>query len=350
MKTAILLSGGVDSSVALKLLQANPAYEITAFYLKIWLEEELTFLGNCPWQEDLQYVREICGHYNIPLQVIPFQHVYQKTIVNHVLQELISGRTPSPDILCNQMIKFGEFFRIIDDQFKHIATGHYAQIEKQCTRFFLKRSPDPVKDQSYFLSRLSQQQLSRALFPIGHLTKDVVRKIAADSGLPNQSRKDSQGICFLGKIRYHDFIKFHLGTKPGDIIDITTKKRLGEHEGYWFYTIGQRHGLKLGGGPWYVVRKDSINNSIYVSHQNCLQQLASDELIVRDVHWITSVPDTFNLHVKLRHGPKLIACQIEPHSDDQWLVSLHEKDSGIAPGQYAIFYDGIYCLGSGIIM
>src|ERR1041384_3952794 len=256
MKIAVLLSGGVDSSVALHLAKQEGGHELTAFYLKIWLEEELAFLGDCPWEEDLKFARAVCEQAGVPLQIVSLQTEYQERVVAHVLSELKRGRTPSPDILCNQWIKFGLFFDKIDAGFDKVVSGHYAQIEQCDGTYLLKRSPDPIKDQTYFLHGLNQTQLSRLWFPIGHLTKVAVRKLAQEWNLPNRDRKDSQGICFLGKIRYPDSVRFHLGEKVGDIVEFETGRKLAAHHGVWFYTIGQRKGLGLGGGPWYVVKKD----------------------------------------------------------------------------------------------
>ena len=216
----MLLSGGVDSSVALHLLRREKKHDITAFYLKIWLEEELSFLGDCPWENDLKFAREVCEMAAVQLQILPFQSEYQNAIVQYTLEELKAGRTPSPDIVCNQQIKFGEFRSQIESCYSHIATGHYALIIKDNGMFKLGCSPDPVKDQTYFLSSLDQRQLKQVVFPIGHLCKNEVRDLAQEFNLPNKTRKDSQGLCFLGKIKYNEFVKFHLGECPGDIIEI----------------------------------------------------------------------------------------------------------------------------------
>ncbi|HIL70710.1 MAG TPA: tRNA-specific 2-thiouridylase, partial [Verrucomicrobia bacterium] len=191
MKIAVLLSGGVDSSVALNLLSNEGRHEITAFYLKIWLEEEMSFMGDCPWEEDLNYARAVCKQASIPLKVLSLQTEYWDRIVKNAVAELKAGRTPSPDILCNQRIKFGSFFEKIDSTYNKVASGHYAQVTEEPTgSYLLKRAPDPVKDQTYFLSALNQSQLSRILFPIGHLKKNDVREMAESMNLPNRSRKD----------------------------------------------------------------------------------------------------------------------------------------------------------------
>lgn len=349
MKIAVLLSGGVDSSLALQLLQQAGHTDLTAFYLKIWLEDELAGIGECPWEDDLTYARAVCEQLGVPLQVVSLQSEYHARVVEHTIAELRAGRTPSPDILCNQRIKFGEFFNKIDTSFERIASGHYAQIERRGGRCLLKRSPDPVKDQTYFLSHLNQAQLSRALFPIGHLTKRQVRQLAQELKLPNRNRKDSQGICFLGKIRYPAFVRYHLGERQGDIIEIETGTVLGQHEGFWFYTIGQRQGLGLGNGPWFVVKKEPETNVVYVSHKEHYLQRARDCFTAGNVHWIAGEPGQRQLTAKLRHGPEFFPCCIEPLDRQRLRVTLAREDPGIAPGQYAVFYDGDYCLGGGVI-
>jgi len=349
MKIAVLLSGGVDSSVALNLLKQAGRHELTAFYLKIWLEDELAFLGDCPWEEDLQYARAVCEQAGVPLRVVPLQTEYQEKIVSHTVAELKRGRTPSPDIFCNQWIKFGLFLDKIEPGFDRVASGHYAQVEERGGLFHLKRSPDPVKDQTYFLSRLSQAQLSRIFFPIGHLTKAQLREQARALELPNRDRRDSQGICFLGKIKYPEFVRFHLGEKRGDIVQLETGKKLAEHQGVWFHTVGQRKGLGLGGGPWYVVKKDLPANIVYVSHSEAYLEHARKEFTVGDLHWITGPPTKEELHAKVRHSPRLEPCRVADLGGGRWQVALAEKDQGIAPGQSAVFYDGEHCLGTGVI-
>ena len=348
MKIAVLLSGGVDSSVALHLAKAE-GHDITTFYLKIWLEDELAFLGDCPWEDDLSFVRAVCDQARVPLQIVSLQQEYQDRVVGHALNELKAGRTPSPDILCNERIKFGLFFDKIDPGFDKIVSGHYAQIEQRAGRYLLKRSADPVKDQTYFLSRLNQQQLSRLWFPIGHLTKPQVRALAQQLQLPNRDRKDSQGICFLGKIQYPEFVKFHLGEKPGHIVDAVTGKVLGSHQGVWFFTIGQREGLGLGAGPWYVVHKDLAANTLYVAHRDHREPYGRQQFTIAGVHWISGEPQALNLLAKLRHTPHFEECSIRPLENGRWQVTIGNPDFGVAPGQSAILYDNDICLGGGVI-
>lgn len=347
MKIAVLVSGGVDSSVALaKLVQEG--HDVTAFYLKIWLEDELSYLGSCPWEEDLLYVRKTCEKLAVPLEVVSLQQEYHERVVSYTIAEIKAGRTPNPDMLCNQRIKFGVFFDYLREKdFDFIATGHYAQVVHTPTGSQLLRAPDPIKDQTYFLAYLSQEQLQRVLFPIGHLKKDEVRALARAFDLPTKDRKDSQGICFLGKLKFNDFIRHHLGNKPGDILEFETGKKLGTHQGFWFHTIGQRQGSGLAGGPWYVAAKDASKNIVYMSRNYYSPDKTRNQFTVENVRWFSGkTPEKTNLQVKLRHGKMLYDCTFDSSTG---LVSLAQQDQGIAPGQFAVFYDGEVCLGAGVI-
>lgn len=349
MKIAVLISGGVDSSVALRLLQEQ-GHELTAFYLKIWLEDELSYLGDCPWEEDLAYVRAVCEQARVPLQVVSLQKEYWDQVVAYTMSEIKAGRTPNPDVLCNQRIKFGMFFNHIDSSFDKVATGHYAQVTQENGVYSLHRAPDLIKDQTYFLSYLSQAQLARALFPIGHLQKEEVRALARKYDLPNKERKDSQGICFLGKLKFNDFIKSHVGEKQGDLIEFETGQKLGTHKGFWFHTIGQRQGSGLAGGPWYVIAKDLEKNLVFMSRNYYSADKQRNSFIVSDCNWLSgTAPIKKDLHVKLRHGKNVYSCTVEAIGDGRWRVNLAQNDQGIAPGQFAVFYDDQECLGAGVI-
>jgi len=375
MKIAVLVSGGVDSSVALKLLQ-DEGHDITAFYLKIWLEDETAFLGICPWEEDLTYVRSVCEQLDVPLRVIPLQKEYHERVIAYAFDEVKAGRTPNPDVMCNNQVKFGAFLECAEmsgtdangrGKFDKVATGHYARVEEaeqvtsdkgQMTEkrkfFYLKKSKDAVKDQTYFLSRLTQEQLSRALFPIGKYTKEEVRALAKQFNLPTKNRPDSQGLCFLGEINYDDFVRHHLGEREGDIVDTDSGKVLGHHQGYWFHTIGQRHGLDLPGGPWYVTGKDVEKNIVLVSHRLKMPMVERDTFEVENLHWLSydprSVIRDMRLTVKVRHGAREYVCTLEFLDAGRARVHLLDaKERGIAPGQFAVFYDGDMCLGNGVI-
>lgn len=389
MKIAVLTSGGVDSSVALRLLK-DQGHDVTAFYLKIWLEDELSYLGECPWEEDLAYVKQICEEIDVPLEIVPMQKAYWDRVVSYTVAEAKAGRTPNPDVLCNQQIKFGQFYEAIDASFEKVATGHYAQIaeitgdkrqaisEKQkgqpyhlplpASRFVLKTAPDPIKDQTYFLAQISQKQLSRALFPIGEYTKEEVRQLAENYNLPNKARKDSQGICFLGKIPFREFLKHHLEEKPGDFIELETGKKVGEHLGFWFYTIGQRNGLGLSGGPWFVVKKDAEKNIVYLANGYQPEEVYKTEFQIGPIHLINDqfpIPNgpmtndqsahsshltAPSLKVKIRHGAAMHECEVEGDR-----VILKSPVHGVAAGQFAVFYTpdsdgkGDICLGSAVI-
>lgn len=351
MKIAVLVSGGVDSSVALTLLK-NQGHQLEAFYLKIWLEDELSYLGNCPWSEDLEYAQGVCDKLGVPLHVIPFQKEYHEHVVAYAIQQVREGRTPSPDLLCNEYIKFGCFYNAIDPSFEKVATGHYAQLEERNGFVHLMQAKDPIKDQTYFLSRLNQTQLQRALFPIGHLLKSEVRELAQQFDLPTKARKDSQGICFLGKIHFGDFIKHHVGTKAGDLIEFETGKKVGQHEGFWFYTIGQRKGIGLSHGPWYVVAKDTQKNIVYISNKYHEPDKVRNEFDVSHFNWTcNSAPIKSQLQVKVRHGEHTYKAAVVFLDDNKKAhVVLDASDQGIAPGQFAVFYDENQCLGSGVIV
>lgn len=359
MRCAVLLSGGVDSSVALALLKEQ-GHDITAFYLKIWLEDELSFLGDCPWQEDLSFVQAVCKQQGVPCEVIPLQRAYWDRVVSHTISEIRVGRTPNPDILCNQRVKFGAFFDVIGANFDRVATGHYARVEERDGLYHLLTAPDLIKDQTYFLSFLSQTQLSRALFPVGSYLKADVRRLAERFDLPTKNRKDSQGICFLGKISFNDFVRYHLGEKTGDFIEFETGKKMGEHKGFWFYTIGQRQGIGLSGGPWYVVAKDIDDNTVFISRSYYSPDKKRNSCVIGGCNWILGklssqkIVEQGNVRVKLRHGPHQYAAKLSNSGDDRYLVELtDENDHGIATGQYVAIYAGEKmdeeCLGAGVI-
>ncbi|MBI2504034.1 MAG: tRNA 2-thiouridine(34) synthase MnmA [Candidatus Latescibacteria bacterium] len=348
MEIAVLLSGGVDSSLALHLLREE-GHALRAFYLKVWLEEELSSLGDCPWEEDLRYARAVCSQAGVPLEVVALQAEYLEKVVEHALDELRAGRTPSPDIHCNRRIKFGAFLKRVGGQFAKVASGHYARLDQRGGQYCLLRAADPVKDQTYFLSDLDQGQLGRVLFPIGHLAKREVRNLAARYGLPTQDRKDSQGICFLGRIDYREFVKARLGERPGPVIERGSGKKLGTHRGLWFHTIGQRHGLGLGGGPWFVVGKDLEADVLWVAHEAQEEERLRHRFEVGRPHWIGEPPGEEVLEVKLRHGPQTTRCTLSPLEVGGLRVELERPDPGVAPGQHAVFYQGQVCLGGAVI-
>lgn len=369
---ALLLSGGVDSSVALNLL-VRQGYNVTAFYLKIWLEDELAHLGTCPWEDDYRMCQAVTEQIGVPLEAISLQQEYQQKVISYTIQQAEQGRTPNPDIMCNSRVKFGCFYEAIAARdFDYVATGHYAQLgtDEQTGRRVLRRAPDPVKDQTYFLCALTQKQLHRVLFPIGHLLKSEVRELAQEYALPNRNRPDSQGLCFLGKVKFDEFLSAYLGERPGPIIDAATGDWLGEHKGVWYHTVGQRKGigkvldpLATSRGPWYVVAKDPAKDIVYCSNQYDQEifDAPRSEVTIENLHWIAgSPPDetvedsmsrSIRLDMKIRHGPKLVSGIVTWHVDDPTVadIRLDHKDGGLAPGQFVVMYLGDECLGGGII-
>ncbi len=353
MNIAVLVSGGVDSSVALRLLQ-DQGHQVTAFYLKIWLEDELAYLGDCPWEQDLAYVRAVCEQAGVPLEVVSLQDAYWSRVVSYTIAEIKAGRTPNPDIMCNKRVKFGAFFEAINNHpltFDKVATGHYARVQEKNGLFTLHAAPDLIKDQTYFLSGLSQEQLSLLTFPLGNLSKPEVRELAQQYDLPNKDRKDSQGICFLGKIKFSDFVRHHVGDALGDLVEYETGKVWGKHDGFWYYTIGQRQGIGLSHGPWYVVAKDTQKNIVFISREYYSEEKERNSFEIHDINWLSGKPTSLeNIEVKLRHGAARHACFVEFSDNNSALITLRDRDQGIASGQFAVFYDGDQCLGGGVIV
>jgi len=350
---AVLLSGGVDSSVSLRLL-LEQGYRPTPFYLKIWLEDELSHLGECPWEEDLTYAESVCDQINLKVEAVSLQQEYMDSVVEYTIQDAKAGRTPNPDVMCNSRVKFGVFLDRFGEDFSRVASGHYARTRTnhRSGTTELVSSADEWKDQTYFLAHLKQSQVENTLFPIGGYTKARVRELANEYNLPNKARKDSQGICFLGKIKFDDFLEHRLGRQPGLFLEYETGLVLGKHRGFWFYTLGQRKGLGLSGGPWYVVSKNAAENIVYISGKYHEMDKSRTAFSVESLSWISGTSPTREecaaLRVKIRHGPRTIQCRLVLENDTGY-VELEEKESGLAPGQFAAFYLGDVCLGSGVI-
>ncbi|MDD3648311.1 MAG: tRNA 2-thiouridine(34) synthase MnmA [Candidatus Dojkabacteria bacterium] len=358
MKIAVLTSGGVDSSVALYMLKKQ-GYDVTSYYIKIWLEEDFKV---CPWKEDLEFVKDVTNKLDVPLKVVNLQKEYWDSIISYTLRTLRTGRTPNPDIMCNQLIKFGVFDEKYGAKYDRIATGHYAQIENSVKQTAnskrnranrLIRAKDASKDQTYFLSRMTKKQLAKSMFPIGDLLKSEVRAIAKKAGLPTHARPDSQGLCFLGKIRFNDFLERYMGKTEGQIIDIETGKVVGEHEGYWFFTIGQREGLKIGGAgkPYYVARKDVKRNIVYVAKGSSNKYLVADTVVLKDLNILAGDPlkNRGEYLVKLRHPHKGVKGEVVKQDRNSLELHLKEKAFGITGGQFGVLYDGDVIVASGEI-
>jgi tRNA-specific 2-thiouridylase len=253
MNIAALISGGVDSSVVVHLLK-NQGITPTLFYIKIGQDDDE--LLHCSSEEDIEMGSLIAHKYGCKLEIVDLHKDYWETVVAYTIDKVKKGLTPNPDVMCNKLIKFGVFEQRYGKDFDKTATGHYATTVEKDGKIFLGTAKDPFKDQTDFLAQIDYLQVSKLMFPIGNLMKSEVRKIAQKAELPSAKRPDSQGICFLGKVNYNDFIRRYLGEKHGPIVELETGKILGTHNGYWFHTVGQRKGLGLSGGPWYVIKID----------------------------------------------------------------------------------------------
>lgn len=348
-RVAVLLSGGVDSSVVVWEF-ARLGLHPDCFYIKIGPEEKEEW--DCSSEEDLEMATAVAHKYGCKLEVVDCHKEYWSEVTRYTMDKVKAGYTPNPDVMCNRLIKFGAFDVKMGHQYDLIATGHYAQTEiDENGDKWLVTSPDPVKDQTDFLAQIESWQLRKAIFPIGHHVKNEVRDIAEAEHLVNAKRKDSQGICFLGQINYNDYIRRYLGEKPGDVIELETGKRIGEHKGLWFHTIGQRKGLGFGGGPWFVIKKDVENNILYVSHGYDPQTAYKKDFPVIDFHFLTREVDMQNVTFKIRHTPDYHPATIEKVDDRHYVVHAHEPIHGVAPGQFCVVYDEHHhrCYGSGEI-
>ena len=263
MNIAALISGGVDSAVAVHLL-CKQGYTPDLFYIRIGMDTDDGL--SCTAEEDIELATATARKYGLKFEIIDLQKEYWENVVAYTVEKVRNGFTPNPDVMCNKLIKFGCFGQKVGHAYDKIATGHYASTCEKGGKIWLATAKDPIKDQTDFLAQIDYLQISKLMFPLGRLMKEEVRRIAEDARLPSARRKDSQGICFLGKINYNDFIRRFLGEKPGAVIELETGKKIGTHKGFWFHTIGQRKGLGLSGGPWFVVDKDTERNILYVSH------------------------------------------------------------------------------------
>ncbi len=348
-RIAVLLSGGVDSSVVVWEF-ARLGLHPDCFYIKIGPEEKEEW--DCSSEEDLEMATAVAAKYGCKLQVVDCHQEYWNEVTRYTMEKVKAGYTPNPDVMCNRLIKFGAFDEKMGHNYDLIATGHYAQteIDEQGDKW-LVTSPDPVKDQTDFLAQIYSWQLRKAIFPIGHHVKNEVREIAEAEHLVNAKRRDSQGICFLGQINYNDYIRRYLGDNPGDVVELETGKRIGEHKGLWYHTIGQRKGLGFGGGPWFVVKKDVEHNILYVSHGYDPQTAYKKDFPLHDFHFLTREADMHHVTFKIRHTPEYHPATIERMEDGRMMVHAGEAIHGVAPGQFCVVYDENHhrCYGSGEI-
>lgn len=339
------MSGGVDSSLTAALL-VEAGHQVTGVYMKNWTQDLPGM--RCPWADDLADAKRVAVQLGIDFKVFDFETEYRQKVVDYMIEEYKAGRTPNPDIMCNQEVKFKLFLEAaLEDGADMIATGHYAQVEDGR----LKMATDTNKDQTYFLYRVTGAALNKTLFPLGGYTKPEVRKMAEARGLFTAAKKDSQGICFVGKIGIREFLGQYVEQVPGEIIDIQTRKVLGHHEGAIFYTLGQRHGLDLGGGlPYYVVGKDMAKNEVYVTTDLNNEALWKTNVQLGAVHWINEVPQAGTYQVRVRHRAPLTQADLSYGRDGAVELVLRDEQRAVASGQSIVIYDQDTCLGGGIIV
>lgn len=333
------MSGGVDSSLTAALL-VEAGHDVTGVYMKNWTQDMPGM--RCPWADDLADAKRVAVQLGIDFTVFDFEKEYKQKVVDYMIAEYESGRTPNPDIMCNQEIKFKLFLEsAFEAGADFVATGHYARVRDG--RLML--AEDSNKDQTYFLYRVTRAALETTLFPLGEFTKPTVRQMAKERGLTTAAKKDSVGICFVGQIGMREFLSQYVTTAPGDIIDHSTSRVLGRHDGAIFYTLGQRHGLNVGGGlPYYVVGKDMAKNEVYVSTDLNDQALWKKSITLRDIHWIDTAPKSHTLLARVRHRAPLVECQLV---DDQ--LTFTEPQRAVTPGQSVVLYSGTECIGGGIV-
>ena len=378
-KVFVGMSGGVDSSVAVALL-VEQGHDVTGVYMKNW-SEDLPGM-QCPWADDVADAKRVAVGLGIDFKVFDFQNEYKQRVVDYMVAEYRLGRTPNPDIMCNQEVKFKLFLdTALEQGAEMIATGHYARVDNRFsptkssetasrqvsvgstpseTRVAdvpedlsanarLLRAKDENKDQTYFLYRVTSEALDKTLFPLGGFTKSEVRDMARQRGLWTADKRESMGICFVGQVGIREFLSEYVKTVPGDIIDEQTGETVGRHDGAIFYTLGQRHGLNVGGGlPYYVVGKNMDKNEVYVSTQLNAEELWRSELTLTDVHWIRDEPASGEYQVRVRHRAPLVVAKLELDGDRARL-QLAEPQRAVTPGQSVVIYDGETCLGGGIV-
>ena len=343
------MSGGVDSSLTAALLKER-GFNVVGVYMKNWTQDLPGM--KCPWAEDLADAKRVAVQLGIDFKVFDFEKDYREKVVQYMIDEYSAGRTPNPDIMCNQEVKFKLFLEAaLEDGADFIATGHYAGTKNG----ELLRAKDDNKDQTYFLYRVQGSALAKTMLPLGEFTKPEVRKMAEERGLFTAQKKDSQGICFVGKIGIRDFLKqFIPEQKPGKIINRETGETLGWHDGAIFYTLGQRHGLNVGGGlPFYVCGKNMETNEVFVSTDINSSDLWTDKIQLSSVHWINRTAEQGEkIEIRVRHRAPLVEATIHFDGEDfeNATLELSSEQRAITAGQSVVFYSGDICLGGGIVV
>ncbi|AEI44907.1 tRNA 2-thiouridine(34) synthase MnmA [Paenibacillus mucilaginosus] len=353
-KTRVVLgmSGGVDSSVAALLLKEQ-GYDVIGVFMKNW--DDTDEFGHCTAEEDAEDVRRVCDQIGIPYYTVNFEKPYMDKVFAYFLDEYRKGRTPNPDVMCNREIKFGEFLnKALELGADYIATGHYARVEHTDGKHRLLRGVDGNKDQTYFLNALNQYQLSKAMFPIGHLPKPEVRAIAEKAGLATAKKKDSTGVCFIGERNFKEFLSGYLPAKPGDMRTLEGEVK-GRHDGLMYYTLGQRSGLGIGGSgsgePWFVAGKDLERNILYVVQGEKHPALYTKGLLATDLNWISgeipAAPLRCTAKFRYRQPDQGVTLTFGPDGTAE--VVFDQPQKAITPGQAVVFYDGEECLGGATI-
>lgn len=352
MRIILGMSGGVDSSVAAWILKKQ-GHEVVGVFMKNWDEKDEN--GICTAQKDFKDVQAVCEKLGILYFDVNFEKEYKEHVFSYFLNELEKGRTPNPDIVCNNEIKFRAFLdHAAEFDADYIATGHFAKVEHTRNQHLLEKGIDNNKDQSYFLSGLNQEQLSKVLFPLGDMTKSEVREIAKDLGLANASKKDSTGICFIGERDFNNFLSTYLKNEPGPIRNVDNGDQLARHNGLFYYTIGQRKGLGIGGNginaPWFVGNKDRQHQTLWVAQGRDNPARYSYGLITEDYHWIYEKPEfPLRCTAKFRYRQPDRDVMVYLRNENQLLVVIDSPEKGITPGQTAVFYKGNICLGNATI-
>jgi len=350
IRVVVGMSGGVDSSVAAYLLKEE-GYDVIGIFMKNW--DDTDEFGVCTATQDFEDVIRVCNQIGIPYYAVNFEKEYWDKVFTYFLDEYRAGRTPNPDVMCNKEIKFKAF---LDHALKlgadYLATGHYAQVIYEDGEYKMLRGKDEGKDQTYFLNQLTQEQLSKVMFPLGHLTKKEVREIAEKAGLATAKKKDSTGICFIGERNFKEFLSQYLPAKPGRMETLAGEYK-GKHDGLMYYTIGQRHGLGIGGAgdPWFVIGKDLKRNVLYVGQGFDHEALYSDEILATNISWTSNreKPERFHCTAKFRYRQPDHGVTVELLEGKRARVIFDKPIRAVTPGQAVVFYDGDECLGGGTI-